>query len=75
MNIFLVVSWPLIANTFHLVDASVELASYLQGNELISHRALDIILIPIVITNLSIINYFQLKLAGIAAIQRCTTRE
>ena len=75
MKIFLVVTWPLIANSFHLADASVELAGYLQGEELRANRPLDIILIPIIITNLTIVNYFQLKVSGIAAIQRCTTRE
>ena len=68
MKIFLVVTWPLIANSFHLADASVELAGYLQGEELRANRPLDIILIPIIITNLTIVNYFQLKVSGIAAI-------
>ena len=31
--------------------------------------------IVVVVINLTIVNYFQLKVAGIAAIQKCETRE
>ena len=66
---------PFLMNVFHLFDAIVGTVGYYQGQDLRCHFAVEIVLGVVVIVNLTTLNYFQLKIAGIAAIQRCETPE
>ena len=63
-----VLGMPFLTNLFHLIDAAVGTAGYYQGQDLKSHFGIEIALGVVVIVNLTTLNYFQLKIAGIAAI-------
>ena len=70
-KIWVVLSWPILADTIHLTDATIELLNYFLGDDMwhVHHHAgIDICVGITIITNMTIVNYFQLKIAGIAAI-------
>jgi len=69
----LVLSMPVLVNTVHLINATVGTIGYFEGQELPCHFGIEVFLVVVVISNLTIVNYFQLKIAGMAAVQRCTT--
>ena len=67
-KVLFVLSWPIVANSVHLIDSCVGTVSYYQGYDLPSHQFIEVTVGIVVIVNLTLINYFQLKIAGIAAI-------
>ena len=75
LKIFLVLTWPIVANSFVLIDACIGTTSYFQGQDLPSHQVFELAVGATVVVNLTITNYFILKVLGIAAIQKCTSRE
>lgn len=74
---FLVLSFPLLANALHLTDSIIALICYVKEENLDNKYFLinAYALMVVMVTSLAIVNYYQLKVAGIAAIQKCTTTE
>ena len=73
-KILLVLSWPIFSNSMHLIDACVGTAGYFKQEELPVHECLVFIVGACIIINMTLVNLFQLKIAGIAAIQRSKTK-
>ena len=69
----LVLGMPILADGVHLIDSTVGTIGYFKGQDLPSHFGIEIVVGFVVISNLAVVNYFQLKIAGMAAIERCTT--
>ena len=64
---------PFLFNGFHLLDALLGTICYGRGEDQPSLFYVEIILGLVIVLNLTAVNYFMLKLAGIAALQRCAT--
>lgn len=71
----IVLGMPFLNNSFYVLDSTIGTISYFTGQDLPCHFVIEIVLGFIIVLNLTTVNYFQLKIAGIAALQRCKTPE
>ena len=74
-KIMFCITWPIFNNCVHFIDSGIGTASYFKGQDLPSLQWIEIIVGCTIIINLTIVNFFQLKITGIAAIQRSVTKE
>ena len=70
-TIMIIVGMPILANLAALTDGIVDLIGYYNGQDLSCSFAIEIVMGLFTIVSLSIVTFFQMKIAGIAAIQRC----
>lgn len=67
-TILFLLAWPIVANLACFVDSCVGTASYLQGDNIPGHNMIEYAMAATMLVNLTVLNFFQLKIAGIAAI-------
>lgn len=69
LKTFLVLSFPILANTLHLADSTLNLFCYFKQEDNDTYFEIDAFAVmAVMVTSLAIVNYYQLKVAGIAAI-------